>query len=208
MPGPGTCPIGHSTRAHPVNASGLKVLFDFVFLLAMSAWVGGTLFAALVAGPLVGGLLSQELLRPLARPVVTRFFQWVALSAALALPARVAVPLAFPELRGPRVGVEALVVIASALAMLYTGNVLVPRALDAREAGEAGSRTFRRLYRRAVGLTVAVLVAGMLLLAAYVIRPAPTSAGIVEPGPVERARLEEEALRRKGAVAPLPEPAP
>jgi uncharacterized membrane protein len=186
-----------------VDARSLKEIFDFVFLLALSAWVGGMLFVALVAGPLVRALLGWEPTRRRAREFVPKVFQWVAIAAAVALPALVAVPLAFPEMRGPWVGIRALLVIASALAMLHTGNALVPMLFDAHEAGPEAQRRFRRLYLRAVVLSSTVLAIGVLMLFAFVIRPVPKTSGIVEPSPVERARMEAEALRvRESSAVP------
>lgn len=187
-----------------LSAVGLKVLFDYVFLLATSGWVGGILLGALVFWPIAGGLGPKGELQPL----LTRFYQWTALSAALALPALVAVPLAFPELRGPRVGLEAGLAIAAGLALLYAGNVLAPRVVAGLEAGAASDRRVRVAYSRMAAVTAFALGLGMVLLLSFVTRPVPRTTGIDEPSPVERARLESEALRSLGRLAPSAPPGP
>ncbi len=47
------------------------------------------------------------------------------------------------------------------------------------------------------------------LLVAFATRPAPRTTGIVEPSPIERVRLEQEALRRAESArerSPAPTP--
>ncbi len=51
------------------------------------------------------------------------------------------------------------------------------------------------MQRRAAGLNVVALLIGLTLLVAYVVRPAPTTSGIVELAPRERA-LYDAAVNR------------
>ena len=120
------------------------------------------------------------------RPLFPRYYQWGAIAGAIGLPSAVAVPLAFPELRGPAVGIQALVILAATLLMLYAGNVLAPAIEAARDEGPSGNDRFERLHRRSVRLNALVLVLGLGLLVAFAARPKPLTRGIVELSPTER----------------------
>ena len=128
------------------------------------------------------------------RALFPRYYQWGAISGAVALPAAMAVPLSFPELRGPWVGVQAIVLIAATLIMLYAGNVLTPEINAARDEGPSGEARFGRLHRRSVQLNGLVLLLGLGLLVAFAARPATRTSGIVELSPVERAEAESRML--------------
>jgi hypothetical protein len=176
-----------------VNAGALKVFFDFVYLVALAAWVGSALLAAVVAGPALALLCGTEPGARLLRVVVPRYCLLGAVAAAVALPAAVAVPLCYPEMRGPWVGVQALLIIAAALMMLAMGNSLAPRLTAAAAAGPACEADFHRLARRAAVGNGAVLAIGLGLLLAMAARPVPVTQGIVEPTPLERVRRESQA---------------
>jgi Domain of unknown function (DUF4149) len=184
-----------------VNAPFLMVLFDSVYLIALTSMVGSILFFSFVVAPIVFKVLGPEAAGAFLRALFPRYYQWGAISAAVALPAAVSVPLCFPELRGPWVGVRALVVIAAALVMLYSGNSLTPQINAARDLGPSGSHRFDALHKRSVRLNALVMVMGLGLLIAFAARAKPSSAGIVELTPVERARVEARALSSR-PVAP------
>ena len=171
------------------------VLFDAVYLVALAAWVGSVLFVSFGVAPVIFKVLGAEAGGRFVRVLFPRYYQWGAISGAIALPSAVAVPLCFPELRGPWVGVQALALIAATLVMLYAGNVLTPAINAARDAGPSGEGRFQRLHRRSVRLNGLALVIGVGLLIGFAARRAPKSAGIVEPTPVERAEAESRALR-------------
>ena len=93
------------------------------------------------------------------------------------------------------VGVQALAIIFGILLMLYGANSLTPAicvAPTTRHQRTGGSSTLRR---RAAGLNLLVVLVGLSLLVAFVIRPAPKTSGIVEMTPQERARYDA-ALNR------------
>jgi hypothetical protein len=173
------------------------VVFDSVYLIALTAWVGSVLFFSFGVAPIIFKVLGSEAGGRFVRALFPRYYAWGAISGAVALPAAVAVPLCFPELRGPAVGVQALVILAGTLIMLYAGNSLTPAINAARDEGPAGHDRFERLHRRSVRLNAVVLLLGLGLIVGYAARPRPTTAGIIEPTPQERAEREAEALRNK-----------
>jgi hypothetical protein len=175
---------------------------DTVYLLSLTAWVGSILFFSFVIAPIVFKVLGAEAGGRFVRALFPRYYAWGATAGALALPAAVGVPLSFPELRGPLVMVQAAVILAATLIMLYAGNSLTPAINAARDAGPAGNERFERLHRRSVRLNALVLVMGVGLLVGFAVRPAPRTPGIIEPSPVERARREADRMARPTAPAP------
>jgi hypothetical protein len=127
-------------------------------------------------------------------------YVWGTISGAIALPAYVAVPLSFPEYRGPMVGVQALLILAGILIMLYAGNSLTPAINAARDAGPEAQGRFERLHRRAVRLNGVVLVLGIGLLIGYATRPAPRTAGILEMTPAERVQYDARITEILNAI--------
>ncbi len=180
-----------------MTARFLLVVFDSVYLLALTAWVGSVLFLSFGVAPILFKVLGAEAGGKFVRALFPRYYMWGAIAGAVALPASVASPLCFPhELRGPWVGVRALIIIAATLIMLYAGNVLTPAINAARDAGLAGQAQFDRLHRRSVRLNALVLVLGLVLLVAFAARTTPTSPGIIELTPAERAERESRFLRQ------------
>lgn len=192
-----------------MTARSLLILFDSAYLIAMSVWVGSVVFVSFGVAPVIFKVLGPEAGGRFVRALFPRYYQWGAISGAIALPSAVAVPLCYPELRGAWVGVQAVVIIAATLVMLYAGNTLTPAINAARDAGPPGAARFERLHRRSVRLNGLVLVMGLGLLVAFAARKAPQTTGIVEPTPVERAAIEARALS-KGPFSTdrLPNPRP
>jgi hypothetical protein len=180
-----------------VTARALMVLFDAVYLIALAAWVGSVLFVSFGVAPIIFRVLEPEAAGRFVRALFPRYYAWGSIAGAVALPASVAVPLCFPELRGPWVGVQALAILAGTLIMLYAGNSLTPAINAARDEGPAGRSQFERLHRRSVRLNTVVLLLGLGLLVAFAARPRPRTSGIVELSPQERVRREAAALERR-----------
>jgi uncharacterized membrane protein len=180
-----------------VSAPTLMVLFDAIYLLSMTAWVGSILFFSFGVAPIIFKVLGPEAGGKFVRAIFPRYYQWGAIAGAIALPSAVAVPLAFPELRGPRVGIQALVILASILLMLYAGNVLTPAIQAARDEGLSGQSRFDRLHRRSVRLNALVMGLGLALIVAFAARPRPTTRGIVELSPTDRAAAQDRYLRNQ-----------
>jgi hypothetical protein len=170
----------------------LLAFFDAAYLLALTAWVGSILFLTFGIAPVIFPVLGAEAGARFVRALFPRYYAWGATCGAIALPAYIGVPLAYPEYRGPIVAVEALAILACLLIMLYAGNSLTPAINAARDAGPAEHARFERLHRRSVRLNGLVLVIGLALLIAHATRPAPRTSGIQEMTPKERARYEAQ----------------
>lgn len=182
-----------------MNARFLLAFFDSVYGLALTVWVGSNLFFAFGVAPIVAQVLGPEASAKLARVLYPRYYTWGAIAGAIALPAYLGVPLSFQEFRGPVVALQSFLIVAGTLLMLYAANSLTPALDAAREAGPAGKVLHDRLHRRAVGLNLVVLGIGVILLLALVNRPAPKTAGIIEPTPLERVRSDYERMRQREA---------
>jgi hypothetical protein len=178
-----------------VSARSLLVLFDSVYLTALTAWVGSILFFSFGVAPVIFRVLDAESAARFVRALFPRYYLWGAISGSVALPAYVAGPLCYPEFRGPWVGAQALVILGCILVMLYGGNSLVPQINRARDAGPSGHDRFERLHRRSVRLNALVLAVGLGLLVAFASRPAPRTQGIEEMTPAERARYDAAVSR-------------
>jgi hypothetical protein len=171
------------------------VLFDSVYAIALTAWVGSILFVSFGVAPLIFTVLGAESGAKFVRALFPRYYLWGAIWGALALPACVAVPLCFPEYRGARVGVQAIAIIAGILITLYAGNSLTPAINAARDRGPAGQELFEKLHRRAVRLNAVVLALGLALLVAFASRSLPRTSGIVEMTPTARAKYDAAISR-------------
>ena len=124
--------------------------------------------------------------------LLPRFYTWGAIAGAIALPAFVAVPLSFPEYRGPAIAASAFIILGCILIMLYGANSLTPELTAATDAGPGATGRLRRLQRRSTFLNATVLLAGIGLLIAHANRPAPHTAGIRQLSPEEMARVDSE----------------
>jgi hypothetical protein len=184
-------------------------LFESVYLLALTAWVGSILFFSFGVAPIIFKVLGEQTGGKFVRALFPRYYLWGAIAGAVALPACVARPLCYQEFRGPMVGVQAMVILAGILSMLYGGNSLTPAINQARDAGASAQDRFEQLHRRAVRLNALVLLAGLGLLVAFAIRPAPRTLGLVELTPAEQVRYDaainrviEDIEARHGMRAP------
>ena len=196
-----------------MDASFLMILFDSIYLVAMTAWVGSILFFSFGVAPVIFKVLGAEAGGKFVRVLFPRYYLWGAVAGSIALPALVGVPLSFPELRRPTVAVLSLVHIVGVLIMLYAGNSLTPAINAARDGGPARKPEFDRLHRRSVQLNLVVLLLGLGLLVAFAARKNPRTAGIVEPSLLERAKMEDAYLRSRenppknsGPAPPSPGP--
>ena len=200
-----TCPW----KGPDVTPRFLMIVFDSTFLIAMTAWVGSILFVSFAVAPIIFNVLGAEAGGKFVRALFPRYYTWGAVSGSVALPAAVGVPLCYPEMRGPWIAVEALVIIAGVLVMLYCGNSLTPAISAARDLGPTGHGQFERLHRRSVRLNAFVLVLGLGLIVAFTVRPAPKTSGIVELTPQQRVDRELEWLRQhpEGVRPSSPRPA-
>jgi hypothetical protein len=188
-------PVPTGVEGDCVTSRYLVALFDSAYIVAMTAWVGSILFFSFGVAPIIFKALGAEAGGKFVRALFPRYYLWGAISGAVALPSMVAVPLCYPEYRGPMVGVQALAIIGCILIMLYAGNSLTPAINKARDAGPSGHMRFQQLHRRSVRLNALVLVVGLGLLVGFATRPAPITSGIIEMTPLERLRYDEAANR-------------
>jgi uncharacterized membrane protein len=191
-----------------VNARSLLALFDSIYVLALAAWIGGTALYNFGVRPAIFRVLDHSSASRFVQALFPRYYAWGVTAGAIALPARLGGPLCFPvELRGPAVGIEALLLLAGTLMMLYGGSVLAPAINAARDAGDMGNERFARLHRRSVWLNAVVMTIGAALLVAFAVRPAPATEGIREPTPHERYQRSLRAYE-EGRPAGGPTSAP
>ncbi len=197
-----------------MSARFLLTLFDSVYLVTLTAWVGSIVFFSFAVAPIIFRVLGSEAGGRFVRALFPRYYLWGAICGAIALPAFVAGPLCFQEYRGLRVAVQAMAILACILIMLYGANSLVPEINRARDEGPSSHDRFERLHLRSVRLNAVVLIVGLGLLIAFAARPVPRTAGIVELTPRQRAsydaalsRVIEDVEERHG-LRPKRVPAP
>jgi hypothetical protein len=183
-----------------MTAPILLALFNVVYLLALAAWVGGIAFFSFGVAPIVFRVLGPDAAGKLVRALFPRYYLWGATCGAIALPAVVCGPLTYPHLRGPAVGVQAMLVLVGTLIMLYCGNTLTPAINAARDAGPDRSDRFRALHRRSVLLNALVLLIGIGLLVAFATRQVPRAGGIVENQPGDLTEDVRKYLRDSAEI--------
>jgi hypothetical protein len=182
-------------QRHSLTARQLLTLFDSVYLAALAAWIGGAIFFTFVLGPILFKTVGREPALAFVRAAYPRYYLGGAISGAVALASFVAGPLCYHEYRGAMVGVQAVAIIGVIMVMLYGGNALTPAVRARGSVGELDAGQLDRLQRRAMVLNLLVLLVGLSLLVAHVARPAPTTSGIIEMTPSERARYDAAVNR-------------
>jgi Domain of unknown function (DUF4149) len=170
-----------------VTARVLLATFDSVYLLALTGLVGSILFFSFGVAPVIFKVLGAESGGKFVRALFPRYYAWGVVCCAIALPAQVCGPLAFPELRGPMVGVQSALIAASLVILLFCGQTLTPLINQARDEGPASAGRFDRLHRDSVVLNGVVLLLGVALLVGFALRKGPTTGGIEEASPKARA---------------------
>lgn len=169
-----------------MNARVLLATFDSVYLVALTALVGSIMFFSFGVAPIIFRVLGAESAAKFVRALFPRYYVWGVVSCSVALPALVCGPLAFPELRGPMIGVQAGLIAACLGIMLYCGNSLTPAINAARDAGPDSKGRFDALHARSVRLNAVVLLVGLGLLVGFAARKGPVTNGI-EERPIGRA---------------------
>jgi uncharacterized membrane protein len=186
----------------------LLSIFDSVYLFALAAWVGSILFFSFAVAPVIFRVLGAEAGGRFVRALFPKYYAWGVVCGAIALPALVAAPLAFPEYKGYWVGVQAMLILAGILIFLYCGNSLTPAINAARDEGPAGAERFDRLHKRSVRLNAVALLLGLVLIVAHATRRPTTTEGIREMTIPERIEYErrfekkvDEIISRGGSAA-------
>ncbi len=173
-----------------MTARHLLVVFDSVYLAALSTWIGGAIFFTFVLAPVLFKTSSSESALALVRALCPRYFLGGAIAGAVALASFVAGPLCYHEYRGVMVGVQAMVIVGVILVNLYGGNSLTPAIRTAGRDSTPDIAKLERLKRRTASLNVLVLLIGLSLLGAHAARPIPKTSGIRELNPQERGRYD------------------
>jgi hypothetical protein len=183
-----------------MDAPSLRAIFDASYLLAMAAWVGSVLFFSFGVAPMLLRLRDPGAAARLARALFPRYYAWGATCGAIALPASLGAPLSVPEYRGVWVAVQSGLILMCILAMLYAGQSLEPAINAARDTGPGDQARLDRLRRRGVRLNAVVMLTLIGLLVAFAFRPAPRTAGALEPSPRDRAARASEAYWQRQAA--------
>lgn len=178
-----------------MSAPYLLGLFDTIYVLALTALVGSILFFLFVLAPHCRQVMGTESGGRFLKTLLPRYYAWGASAGAIALPAFVAVPLCYPEYRGPWIGVQAIILLGCVLGMLYGGNSLQPAIDRASDAGTNGHEHQTRLRRRSLILNSLVMLAGSGQLIAFTVRPAPRTSGIRELDSTNRGLFEADLDR-------------
>ncbi len=173
----------------------LLVLFDALYLLALAAWVGAIAFFSFGVAPIIFRVLGKESAAIFVRALFPRYYVWGATAAAVALPALVCGAMTTPEMRGPKIGIQAMFLLGGALIMLYCGNSLTPAINAARDGGPETAGRFDALHKRSVRLNALSLLIGIGLIIAHAARPPVKYGGIIERAPGELTEGQGKFLR-------------
>ena len=198
-----------------MSVPALVALFDAVYGLCLAIWVGSIAFFSFGVAPIIFNVLPPDHAAKFVRTLFPRYYAWGVYATGIALPALIMTPLANPTLRGPGIGIRAMLILASLLIFLYCGNSLTPAINAARDAGEPEKAKFDRLHKRSVYLNTVVLVIGLGLLVTFSVRSPAASTGITELSPQERMQYDleiqkvmEDTYRNEAGLPPSPEVSP
>lgn len=169
-----------------LSAPTVRALFDAALLLSLAAWAGALAAWQFLLAPALARRLGPDEADRLERALRPRLYAWGTTCGALALPALLGAPLSYPEYRSPWIALQAALIALATLAMLHGGNALLP-AWEAA-ARRADATRLDRLHRTIRLLDLVALAAATSILVAFAFRPAPRTAGIIEPTPQQRAR--------------------
>ena len=130
-----------------------------VAAIGTAVWVGTIVFQSAIVAPSVFSALESSDASKFLRRLFPSFFR-----LGIACGAIMTLGFAFLVFgRGYQSWPFAVSVAMTALAIVSLA--MVPRINAARDAGEAGAAAFERLHRLSVLLTVAILLAGIVVLA-------------------------------------------
>ncbi len=152
---------------HPSGAldqpEHLLRLFDAIYVVMLSGWIGAIAFFSFGVAPLIFRVLEPAQAGLFVRSLFPRYYAWVASCAGLAATALLCGALSMPSLRGTAMGLQIAGGIIACFIMLYCGNVLTSAINAARDAGESGRVRFEKLHQRSVTLNSLVLLIGLVL---------------------------------------------
>lgn len=189
-----------------MDARLLLIVFDAAYLIAMTAWVGGLMFSRFNQAGQLSKTLDPDSAARLSRTLTPAAYSWGMNWAAIALASLVCGRLTHQEYRGASVLLQALPLVAVILSMVHGSQSLSPGLARAIAAGPSGTERLQRLQRQRGFLDGVNLVIGLALLIAFAARPAPKTPGIIEPTPVQRTIIEQNALSRNRRNAQTAQP--
>jgi hypothetical protein len=135
-------------------------------IVASGTWAGAILFQSAIVAPSVFSVLDETAARRFLRTLFPRFFRF---GLGLSLAATAAAIVAGSAADWPSHSV--FIAAAAALMAVFAATALgmipaINAARDAGDAGDAGADRFAALHRANVGLTVAMLLAALVILCA------------------------------------------
>jgi hypothetical protein len=145
-------------------------IFESIYVVGLAGWIGAMAFFSFGLAPLIFRILEPQPAGRLVRGVFPRYYAWVAICAGLAAASLVCAALVAPPLRGPVVAIQSGIAFIGLFLMLYCGNILTPAVNAARDGGEPEKKRFDSLHRTSVNINSFVLLLGIGLLVAFVIR--------------------------------------
>jgi uncharacterized membrane protein len=186
-----------SSRVASMDARTLLMVFDAIFLLGMTSWLGSILFFSFGVSPIIFKVLEPSQSARFVRTLFPRYYAWGATSATIALASFTSGVLVRPEFRGFAALAQIVLMLMGILINLYSSNALIPQIEGARDAGPEQDDRFGQLHKRSVRLNGFMLLAGMVLVVLHAARPDPTGPGVTEPSPAERALRSLERWERR-----------
>lgn len=180
-----------------MDSRTLLMIFDAVYLLGTTAWLGAILFFSFGVAPIIFTVLEPSQAARFVRRLFPRYYAWGATAAAIALASFTSGALIWPAHRGPWALAQILLLLGVVLINLYCGNALTPRINRARDAGPGQSERFDRLHRLSVRLNSVMLLAGVVLIGIHASRDEPEGLGVTEPSPAQRALRSAERWQER-----------
>lgn len=141
-----------------------------VLTIAAAVWIGSIVFQSAIVAPTVFVNLDEGSARVFLRTLFPRLFVLGLLCGALMAASMLLVGLASGWTA------TSATILGSTLVMLFLGGLslrMVPHINAARDAGEAGKPTFKRLHRTNVSMTMVVLLLGLAILSLIAYRALP-----------------------------------
>ena len=139
----------------------MEAFAALLFLIALSTWVGTVVFQSAIVAPAVFAALEADSARRFLRTLFPRFYRLGILCGASMMAGIIALGL----VAGWSGRLPAIATLSAIMLLLQIVSLkMVPSINAARDAGEAGASRFHKLHRLSVGLTVIVLLLGIIAL--------------------------------------------
>lgn len=139
----------------------MEAFATLLFLVALSAWVGTIVFQSAIVAPAVFVALEADSARQFLRTLFPRFYRVGIVCGAVMIAGIIALGL----VAGWSGKLPAIAALSAIMLILQTVSLkMVPLINAARDAGETGAARFHSLHRLSVGLTVIVLILGIIVL--------------------------------------------